>query len=111
MLRRLATAQGRIVVTFRLPAYVAAADAFVVGDFNDWSPTATPMRRDESGWCADVTLSLGRCYRFRYLLDGARWVNDWDADEYRANEYGGEDSVVDLRAAVASERLSEGSAR
>ena len=57
MLRRLATARGRTLVTFRLPAYVAAADAFVVGDFNDWSSTATPMGRDDSGWCADVMLA------------------------------------------------------
>jgi len=41
-----------------------------------------------------VVLEPGRHYRFRYLLDGARWENDWVADAYVANEYGGDDSVV-----------------
>ena len=37
-------------------------------------------------------MSLRRQYR--YLLDGARWENDWQADKYLRNEYGGDNSVV-----------------
>ena len=33
-------------------------------------------------------------YRYRYLLDGTRWENAWDADDYVPNPYGGDDSVV-----------------
>ena len=43
-----------------------------------------------------MELAAGQRWRFRYLLDGARWENDWAADDYIRNEFGGEDSVVDL---------------
>jgi hypothetical protein len=45
-----------------------------------------------------VTISLkpGSSYRFRYLLDGERWENDWAADSYIPNDYGGEDSLVEV---------------
>ena len=39
-------------------------------------------------------MDSGRQYRFRYLFDEGRWENDWAADDYVANEFGGEDSVV-----------------
>ncbi len=29
-------------------------------------------------------------------LDGERWENDWSADEYVANAYGSDDSVVSV---------------
>jgi hypothetical protein len=45
-----------------------------------------------------VDLDAGRAYRFRYLLDGQRWDNDWAADAYVRNDFGGDDSVVDLTA-------------
>jgi len=35
-------------------------------------------------------------YRFRYLLDGEVWENDDSADEYIPNEFGTEDSVVEV---------------
>lgn len=45
-----------------------------------------------------VSLDAGRAYRFRYLLDGHWWDNDWSADAYQPNGFGGDDSVVDLTA-------------
>ena len=57
------------------------------------------MHRDaEGGFSVTVGLDAGRAYRFRYLLDGQRWDNDWAADAYQANDFGGDDSVVDLTA-------------
>ena len=37
---------------------------------------------------------------YRYLVDGERWENDWAADTYAPNDYGGDDSVVDLTGAT-----------
>ena len=86
-----------VAVTFRVPADAGARSASVVGEFNDWSTTATPMSEaDGGGFCAVVELERGRSYRFRYHLAGERWENDWAADGYVGNEYGGDDSVVDL---------------
>ena len=86
---------GSCKVTFDVPAAVGAETAQLCGDFNDWSQTATPMtRRKDGSFRVAVVLEPGRSYRFRYFLDGARWDNDWAADAYAANEYGGDDSVV-----------------
>jgi 1,4-alpha-glucan branching enzyme len=87
---------GRVLTTFRLPHAVLADRVCVVGEFNDWSLTANPMERDGDEFVARIALSPGRVYRFRYLLDGERWENDWSADAYVPNEFGGDDSVIDL---------------
>ncbi len=54
--------------------------------------------RRGGGFSLTVDLDAGRIYRFRYLLDGQRWDNDWAADAYVPNSFGGDDSVVDLTA-------------
>lgn len=82
-------------VTFKLPADVEAQSANLVGEFNDWDSQATPMKRLKDGsFSATVSLEPGRNYRYRYLLDGERWENDWEADAYLPNEFGSEDSVI-----------------
>lgn len=84
-------------VTFELPPDVNAQTACLVGEFNDWNVESHPMTRNEDGsFTVTVALSPGQSYRFRYLLDGERWENDWAADAYVPNEYGSEDSVVQL---------------
>jgi 1,4-alpha-glucan branching enzyme len=84
-------------VTFRLPkeAVKGARRVNIVGEFNDWSIEANPMKPLRSGEFA-LTLDLrsGKEYRFRYLVDGYRWENDWNADRYEGNVYGSDDSVV-----------------
>jgi 1,4-alpha-glucan branching enzyme len=77
-----------------LPASVGADAVWLVGDFNDWSRTAHPMRRDGDAFLLTLELEPGRTYRYRYLLDGIRWENDWAAEEYAPNPYGSEDSLV-----------------
>jgi hypothetical protein len=96
-----------VIVTFRLPESVVAEQVCVVGDFNDWSPTAHPMERNGDAFVAALALAPGRSYRFRYLLDGERWENDWAADAYLPNEFGGDDSVIDLTSAGASVPASD----
>lgn len=81
-------------VTFELPAEVGASTAHVCGDFNDWSRTASPLTRlDDGSFATVISLRSGHQYRFRYLLDDARWENDRAADDYVSNEFGGDDSV------------------
>ena len=92
-------ARGRVSVTFTIDPGVGAQSAAVCGEWNDWSADADVMRRDaEGGFSTTVDLEAGRAYRFRYLLDGERWDNDWVADAYLPNGFGGDDSVVDLTA-------------
>ncbi len=96
-------ADGNVHVTFRLPNLNAAERVSVVGEFNAWCPAANPMERRGDEVVTEVVLPAGRTYRFRYLLDDDRWVNDWAADSYTPNELGGDDSVLDLTRPVTNE--------
>jgi len=85
------------MVTFRLPAAAGATVAWVAGEWNDWSHLADKMELTPDGTLeCKVLLEPGRSYRFRYYLGGGRWENDWNADSYVDNEFGGADSVVKL---------------
>ena len=91
-------AAGRAVVMFTLDEQVGARHAAICGDWNGWSADRDVMVHDDNGFHLSLVLEAGRSYRFRYLLDGERWENDWAADAYVANDYGGDDSLVDLTA-------------
>ncbi len=90
------TAKPRDVkVTFSLPAEVEADHVALCGEFNNWSADDISLSRSADGcWRAVVSLEPGRSYRYRFLLDGRRWENAWDADSYLPNPYGEDDSVV-----------------
>jgi len=84
-------------VTFRLPkeATNGAQVVTIVGDFNDWSPTKSKMKKLKNGdFTLTLSLACNREYRFRYLIDANRWENDWFAEKYVPNTFGSEDSVI-----------------
>src|SRR5215207_3385773 len=89
-----ATGNGEASVTFSVPGTCGASTAAVVGEFNHWSRTAHRMTRQRDDFVLTLTIPTGRTYRFRYLLDGERWENDWSADAYVPNEHGGDDSQL-----------------
>ena len=85
------------VVTFTLPAQIKAKTAHLYGDFTEWEKSPKSMLRHENGsFSAKITLPAGNSYRFRYLLDGGHWENDWATDAYAPNPFGTEDSVVNV---------------
>ncbi len=81
-------------VTFSIPAIIKASTVTVVGEFNGWNETATPLNKTTDGWTITLDLPRGREYQYRYLADGHVWMNDWNADYYVPNALGGDDSVV-----------------
>ncbi len=87
-------------VTFDIPEAVGnhAEDAHVVGEFNAWSTSATPMRRLKNGtFRATVDLPTGRAYQFRYLLGQSHWENDPEADDFLPTPFGdSHNSVIHL---------------
>lgn len=97
MIETIRNGGSRVQVTFRVSGESGARMACVVGEFNDWSTTTHPMQRDADGFVTTIALEADRSYRFRYLLDGERWENDWAAHGYVPNEFGGDDSLLDLR--------------
>ena len=90
-------ADGSVLVTFELSSDVAFDSVFVCGEFNGWTHSH-PLDFEGDAFRTTLKLKPGRAYRFRYFFDGGRWENDWAADSYVRNEFGGEDSVVDLTA-------------
>ena len=55
----------------------------LVGDFNQWDVTSSPMKKLKNGdFTATLDLAKDSEYQFRYLLDDKIWENDWDADAY-----------------------------
>ena len=54
-----------------------AKKVYLVGDFNEWSPSADPMT-DENGdgeWTLFYPLGPGR-YAYKFLVDGKSWIPD-----------------------------------
>ncbi|MCC6798934.1 MAG: isoamylase early set domain-containing protein [Anaerolineae bacterium] len=97
MIKKQYLKRGTVKVDFILPSAIAAeaSSAYLVGDFNNWDESATPMTKLKNGsFKATLELDAGRDYKFRYLVDGNQWHNDWDADRYEPNPFSGDNSVV-----------------
>jgi 1,4-alpha-glucan branching enzyme len=94
MLRNQQEQYDSVVVTFSLPVARQAGRVYLVGDFNGWSESATPMSQTRNGWETTLSLPRGHSYEYRYLVDGTTWLNDWNADHYVPNDLGGDNSVI-----------------
>ncbi|MGL4981479.1 MAG: isoamylase early set domain-containing protein [Treponemataceae bacterium] len=84
-------------VTFEISAEAAhgAEKVFLAGDFNSWSSIETPMKKKvEGSFSIKIKLKVGHEYQFRYLLDGKRWENDWEADKYVPAPFSSTDNSV-----------------
>lgn len=75
-----------------------AARVSLVGDFNDWNPSATPLHRAAGNvWWVVVPLAPGR-YHYSFVVDGTRWVTDPVAPRAADDDYGQQNSVVTILA-------------
>jgi 1,4-alpha-glucan branching enzyme len=93
MLKRRFDASGKVKVTFALPD--SGEPVSVVGDFNGWDPSVSPMRRRSNGTrSVTVVLDPGKPYSFRYLAAGGRFFDESEADDWPPNGYGDTHSVI-----------------
>lgn len=83
-------------VTFSLPQEWASSEVKLVGDFNNWDTEADELEKKKGKWVITKRLKPENDYRFKYLIDGEVWKNDDSADTYTPNEFGTEDSVVEV---------------
>lgn len=87
-------------VTFSIPreSVEDAKRVALAGDFNNWDTEADLMKRRKDGtFSISLYLEPGKTYQFRYLIDDARWENDWEADSYIPHAYGdGDNSLLQL---------------
>lgn len=93
---------GNCKVTFSYPLNAAsgAKTIQVLGDFNNWDSKSAPkLKKGKDSYSAIVELANGNTYQYRYLLDGTKWDNDFDADGYTQSPYPGiTNSVLILNA-------------
>lgn len=84
-------------VTFSVSQAAAggAQEINIAGDFNNWSSTDTPMKKAADGsFSVKLKLESGKEYQYRYLYDGKKWENDWEADKYIPAPYSHTDNSV-----------------
>jgi len=67
----------------------------VVGDFNDWDPSATPLQpTGKKGiWSVELHLKPGR-YHYTFLIDGRRWERDPSESPVASSDFGAPVSVL-----------------
>ena len=82
-------------VTFELPAEINSSQAYLCGDFSEWTPEQMD-HKEEGGFSISLSLKANQNYQFRYRLDGERWENDTNADALIPNPFGSEDSILQL---------------
>lgn len=72
-----------------------ASHVELVGDFNGWDASATPMRRrpGDGAWTIAVSLASG-WHSYAFVVDGAEWVQDPTAPLAPADDFGTPRSVV-----------------
>jgi 1,4-alpha-glucan branching enzyme len=74
-------------------SYSQANAVCIAGDFNDWNPAKTPMKKALDGtWQASVRLAKG-VYKYRLVVDGL-WLQDPHNNQTEPNQYGGLNSVL-----------------
>jgi hypothetical protein len=73
-------------ITFTLPAEAldGASEAFLLGDFNNWTLENAPKleKQKDGTFKTSAKLEEGKTYQYRFLLNDGRWVNDYNAQRY-----------------------------
>ncbi len=97
--KRLLKSKPECKVTFLLDkeACAEAKTVHIVGDFNEWDKKTSELKKNKDGdYVATINLKTGRDYQYRYLVNGEKWVNDWEADYYTPTEFNSENSAIRL---------------
>lgn len=84
-------------VTFVVDTEVinGAETVAILGDFNNWDPSANSMKKLKDGsFKTTLDLESEKEYQFRYLVDGAKWINDENADKFVAAGIANEENSV-----------------
>lgn len=83
-------------VKFSIPGEWADKEVAVAGDFNDWDTRSDKLEKNNNKWETILRVKPNQTYRFKYLIDGEHWENDDSADAYEPNEFGTEDSLLEV---------------
>ncbi len=77
------------------PVISGVKSVHLAGDFNDWSTSATPMAdADGDGkWTVKLKLTPGP-HLYKFVVDGATWMEDPNAEDFKDDGFGGKNSVI-----------------
>jgi hypothetical protein len=87
--------RGGLAVRFDLRLPAGARGVALVGDFNGWDSTATPMakRGADGTWTAELPLVPG-VHTYAFVVDGERWLVDPLAPQVPDEGFGPANAVV-----------------
>ncbi|MFC1595960.1 AAA family ATPase [Candidatus Margulisiibacteriota bacterium] len=68
----------------------------IAGEFNNWDPNKTALKKDKAGnWATSFPLKKGS-YQYKYVVDGA-WITDPHNSKIAETEIGGINSVITVK--------------
>ncbi len=83
------------IVEFEVAA-PSAERVYLAGDFNNWDPNLTPLRKERDGnWKTRLKLTPGR-YEYKFWVDG-EWKEDTKNKLTHPNPYGTANSILEIR--------------
>ncbi len=73
----------------------SAENACLVGDFNDWDEDNLPFSRNGNGvWTAAIPCQPAGRYRYKFLIDAERWIEDASHGFKEEDGFGGFNSIL-----------------
>ncbi len=97
-----ASKNGKVRVTFSMPAIDGCEQLYLVGWFDEWDETVYPMEAMPGGeWAFTLELEAGCTYQYRFRTLDGRWLNDLPEDE-APTQLGLNRSFVISRSSLAS---------
>ncbi len=73
-------------ILFTLPSELVAGatEGVLLGEFNNWNPAEGIHleKREDGSMIAELALTAGKTYEYRYLLSDGRWVNDYNGTAF-----------------------------
>ncbi|HYG80575.1 MAG TPA: S8 family serine peptidase [Pyrinomonadaceae bacterium] len=69
----------------------------LASDFNDWNPSGAPFAREADGiWRAEVAPPPAGRYRYKFVVNEGRWLEDPLNGLKEPDEYGGFNSLLEI---------------
>lgn len=83
---------------FTLNGYKNAKKVIISGSFNRWDEKLFTMNKTESGWSLTLQIKPGK-YQYKFIVDN-KWIEDNTNSNRTLNEFGGFNSVIDVKGKV-----------
>jgi serine protease AprX len=75
----------------------SAKSVYLAGEFNGWDARKTPLANDHDGmWRAEIPIPPSGRYRYKFVIDGNRWIEDPSNGMKEEDGYGGFNSLLNI---------------